>query len=226
MKTVIKLRHSDNVRSLTEAQNLSGADSCATRHYDEKDEFIIELQDKIETMQSQIESLKQQYEIDIEVAKETIRLDVLSEIKRDDEAALNLLSAAIETMSDEFTSKLEHLDSLALHVSRSVLERVFHPSDSYSSRVEHQLRRQLEKIRKESILAIYLSGHDFSTSEALHELRTIKDFREIQLEIDPHLEAGDCYIKLRMGSIELSLDHTRELLKQYFDAHLLENEGI
>lgn len=129
----------------------------------------------------------------------------------------------IATLRNEMTQAVEHwentledLELLALALAHTALDRLLSDPANKHALIKSSIARQIEGLRRESILNICLSPADYS-DDALRRLAS--DFGGgLVFRLDPELASAACRIQLRLGQIELSLPQHRSALNKLWVA--------
>jgi flagellar assembly protein FliH len=116
---------------------------------------------------------------------------------------LALLGKGIETAASEWQTRLNDLDRLAPALARAALGKLFDGQDDYSHFVSGLIARQLRLLRRESVVAIRVSAHDFEDEQALAGLAAEAGTGSVRIVTDADLEAGECRFDLQLGHVDV-----------------------
>lgn len=126
-----------------------------------------------------------------------------------------LLAAAIGTAERLLANRLEECELLSLQVAHAALARILGDESRQSQLVEETIRRHMELLKREMVVAIRLSPQDFGQPGDLDELR--RAYPSISIDCDPDLESGDCLVDLRLGHLDLGLAGQRRSLAELIE---------
>lgn len=167
-------------------------------------------------LKKQIEQVKLESKTALEKTKIEVEENVKSFIKQDFSKAYDKLGEAIDKAITKFEEQLASNEALALLVAQTALEKIFHPDDDYRELASRMIKKQMNDLRRETIIKVRVSGHDFDNDEALEDLAFALDLRKSDIKISQKLPAGNCTIDLRLGHMELSVTEQWEELKSLF----------
>lgn len=173
-------------------------------------------------LKSLLEEQAKQGELLIEKAKVDVEKSVLAKVKESQEESITLLSKGLEVAKNDFDDKLTTLESLALLLAQTALEKLLDSSDDYSEFVTRSVAHQMSFLRREMVMGVNVSLDDFKCEEALQGLRESLDLQKIEINTTSQLKAGDCIIDLRLGHIEMSIKEQWTELQNLFSEMAME----
>ena len=162
------------------------------------------LEDEIENLRKLLADAETRHQRDLATKVEQARRDAADSYRRNDEEALAALTASLGNAAVDALSNLGGAERLALLLCDAALARVFSNPAAHQDLVARAIRRQVEQLRADLVLAVRVSVDDFP--DAVH-IRQLQEALGLQFDIkrDPRLLAGCCRIDLRLGHIDLSL---------------------
>ena len=173
-------------------------------------------------LKKQLEQLKLDSKAAIEDVEVKVREQVKKSIKQDFSKAYDKLSASIDKAIGDFEDQLASTEALSLLVAQTALEKIFHPTDNYHELTARMIKKQMQGLRRETVVEVRVSGDDFESNEALEDLAFALDLNRANIKISQKLQAGDCIIDLRLGRMELSINNQWEELKTLFKTMAME----
>lgn len=78
------------------------------------------------------------------------------------------------------------------------------------------IRKQMEGLRRETILQVRVSAQDFESDLALEDLAFALDLRQSDIKIGDNIRPGDCVLDLRLGHMELSVKEQWDNIETLF----------
>lgn len=152
-------------------------------------------------------------------AREQGRADAEAAYARDDAKALTQLEAGLVAAAESFRQRLASLEGLASIMSETALGKVLGDAHNYADLISQTIRKQIEGLRRDTVIGVSVSAADFTDETALRSLAGRLTLNALQVVRGPNMSAGDCRIDLRLGHIEISLGahwHSlRALLQQW-----------
>jgi len=100
-------------------------------------------------------------------AREQGKREGVAGAQADDRKRLETLCAAVEAASASWTDRLERMDGLAATVARTALAKMFERSEDMADLVVRLIARQVELLRRETMIAVRVSSRDFPNNELL-----------------------------------------------------------
>lgn len=139
-------------------------------------------------------------------AREEAAQEAAAAHKRRDDAALDVLRAGLETALLSLAEKLSTIENLAALFAGNAMRATFSDTATSQANMQRAIRRQLEDVRRETVLCITVSSADFADTQALDRLAQAIGLGAAEIARSDDLTAGECHIDLRLGRIELSLE--------------------
>ncbi|WP_371395857.1 hypothetical protein [Fretibacter rubidus] len=177
---------------------------------------IIALQAEVEKLKLDITQFKIEAEQAVSAAREGGRNEATQAFEKKYEKANEALGRGIDKGLEKLDDRLSSLDGLALLISQTVLEKFFCPNQDYKETITRMIRKQLEAIRRETVMHVRVSSDDFDTDESLEDLAVALDLRYTDIKIGETVRPGDCVIDLRLGHVELSLKNQWDTIQTLF----------
>lgn len=131
------------------------------------------------------------------------RSEAAAEAKRDEEARIALLESAIASALAQWDERLQSLESLAVLLGKTALSKMFAAPEIQSQLVVQCIARQLQALRRETIVAITVSSTDFPEEARLAEIAVEAGDASIPVAASATLPAGECRIDLQIGHIDV-----------------------
>jgi flagellar assembly protein FliH len=113
------------------------------------------------------------------------------------------LRAGIETAVIAFQASLVAIESLAGEIALASLERLFGNATPHDSFVARTVAHHIAQLATGSVIALDVSKDDFPTDEALAQAAATFP---VEARINAQLKAGQCLIRLNLGTLDASLD--------------------
>ena len=123
--------------------------------------------------------------------------------RRDDEKRLEVLSAGIAGARYVLDERIADLDGLAAQVARATIAKLFSGCDDHSQFVVGMIARQMQHLRRETVLTIRVSRQDFLDEVSLAALGAGAGTGGIAVVQDDELQSGQCRIDLQLGHLDL-----------------------
>lgn len=138
-------------------------------------------------------------------AKEQGKREALLAARQDDDARLKLLGEGIAAAGADWEERLSSLDGLAAQLARTALSKLFDESGDYGEFVVRMISRQVRQLRRETVLALRVSPHDFKDEAALAEIATAAGVGPTAVVTDSDLPAGECRLDMQLGHVDLGV---------------------
>lgn len=116
---------------------------------------------------------------------------------------LALLGKGVEAAVAAWEDRLADLDDLAPSLARSALGKLLDDSGGHSRFVAGVIARQMQTLRRESLLAVRVSARDFKDEEALAALGNEAGTGSVRIIADADLASGECRIDLQLGHVDV-----------------------
>jgi flagellar biosynthesis/type III secretory pathway protein FliH len=162
------------------------------------------LENEIETLRKDLAAAEARHKQDIANKVEQARQEAADAHRRRDEDMLAAFSQALGKASTDALGRLGEAERLALLLCETVLNKLFADASNQKDCLFRAIRRQVEQLRTELIVAVRVSTADFPAPGDLKELRRVLR-GQFDIRQDEGLAAGSCRIDLRLGHIDLSL---------------------
>lgn len=169
--------------------------SAALAPADPADSF----EQRIGDLEAELLALQQSVAGLVEEAREEGRKEGRQE--RDDSASkkLELLKEGLAEASVDWAQRLEAMNSLSVHVSKTVLQKMIGNPDWHGDFLAQAIAARFERLDASSVIAVRLSPADISSDE----IAELSARGKMLVEVSDELDAGECTILLRMGEIQL-----------------------
>ncbi len=167
------------------------------------DPGIERLETQLAALQEELKQAKAKGEARVAEAFERGKLQGGQEAEKNAQAALEKLSAALESAQAEFSEGFERFEGLALQIAQTALARVLGDSSQFAEMVSEAVRHQLAGIDRALVAGLRVSPCDFPDGDA--GAACASRFDRLEVTVDPDLAAGECVIDLRMGAIDVSI---------------------
>lgn len=138
-------------------------------------------------------------------AREEGRREALLSARKDDEGRLKLLADGMAAAAEDWNGRLDSLDSLAALLARTALAKLFDESEDHADFVVRMIGRQVRQLRRETVLAMRVSSHDFPDAAALAVVPAAAGAAAGNVIIDPDLPAGECRLDMQLGHVDLGV---------------------
>ena len=119
--------------------------------------------------------------------------------ERRDEA-LTLLGETAERAVAALDARLEETDRLAALLAAACLEKLFGAPGARAELVRDLIRRQLDGLRRETIVDLRVSAEDFGSPEEAAAAAP-----GCTVSVSETLPSGDCTIQLQLGQLDIGL---------------------
>jgi len=113
------------------------------------------------------------------------------------------LEAGLGRAVSTYVEAMENLERLAPAVALSALQKVLGAAPAQAELVEIVVREQLTRLERSAVLRIEVSRRDFADEPALAILATAVVAPLAKIESREDLAAGECRIRLTLGSLEI-----------------------
>lgn len=119
------------------------------------------------------------------------------------EKQLGLIGKGVTAAVDHWQARLQDLDALAPALARAALGKLFDGGGEQVGFVAQVIGRQMQLLRRESLVAVRVSARDFKDEQALAALGEQAGTGSVRLVADGDLESGECRIDLQLGHIDV-----------------------
>jgi flagellar biosynthesis/type III secretory pathway protein FliH len=126
--------------------------------------------------------------------------------------ALDLLTQSAARAVDALDARLEAADLLAASLARTCLEQMFGTAGARAGIVRDLIRHQLAALREETAIEVRVSAEDFAAADAAEAAPGCA------VTVSETLAAGDCTIRLRLGTLEAGLSQQWGALRAALEA--------
>jgi flagellar biosynthesis/type III secretory pathway protein FliH len=123
--------------------------------------------------------------------------------RRDDERRIELLASGVAEARARWENELVGLEDLAALLSRNALAKLFVRDELYADFVAAMVARQIEQLRRDSVLAIHVSSADFPDEASLAAFSGAVGAGPLRVEATEELEPGECRIDLQLGHVDV-----------------------
>jgi flagellar biosynthesis/type III secretory pathway protein FliH len=134
---------------------------------------------------------------------------------------LRLLEERSGKALDQLSAALGETERMAALVARAALDKLFGDGAARTAEVTAILRRQMAEIEAQSLIRVEVARADFGDDAARDALSRALDRPGLEVCVSEQLQAGDCRLKLVLGTIEAGLDRQwgalRTLLASFGD---------
>lgn len=163
------------------------------------------MQAEVEALKREIESLNAELEREKAASFSAGENAAKSAFERDETLALEALETGISGALTSLKRTYDILESSALLLSHAALQNLFLDKSANAAIVSAFIKGHAQTLRKEAILEVQVSEHDFPDQAALRLLASDMDMNEANLNSSHTLKPGDCVMTLRLGKLELSI---------------------
>ena len=170
-----------------------------------QDPEFVALQRVVDELRRALDEQERAFATAIDDARTKGRKEAEIALAQENTRALALLQSAVEKAARGLDDKLAVLDVLALQVAQAALEKVFANVQAYQDLVTRAISRQIEQLRTDAIVRVFVSAADFPNDAAIRKTAQSIASERIEIRSDPQLPRGDCQIDLRLGHMEISL---------------------
>lgn len=162
---------------------------------------------QITALEERVRQLEQQLEEERTEAKRAIATAHAAgrqAVQADDERRTELLAVAAEGALGEWHEHLAKLDGLAASLSATAISKMFgDASADLAALVGRTLRHHLDRLGRETVVEVRVSGADFPDDAAIATLATAVAPGQARIVAVPDLPAGACRLSLLLGQVEL-----------------------
>jgi flagellar biosynthesis/type III secretory pathway protein FliH len=218
MTAVIKSQAAAAVpfRSLT----LSGGGAVEQRPPGELEQLRAEVTALLalaEARDAEIERLKASTARLVQEAETEGRKAGLAEAEKHEAERVQVLDKAVAQALERYSDALSGLESLGALLARAVLDRLFGEQGTRAAEVAAILRRQMAEIEARSLVRIEVSQADFPDAAAAAALAEMLGRPGLEIAASDQLAAGDCRLKLVLGTLEAGLGEQWGALRRLLD---------
>jgi type III secretion protein L len=162
---------------------------------------------RITALEERVRQLEQQLEEDRVEAKRAIAAAHLAgrdAAQADDERRTDLLAEAVDGALVEWREQLAKLDGLAAALSATAISKMFgEASADLAAMVGRTLRHHLDRLGRETVVEVRVSGADFPDDAAVAALAAAVAPGQARIVATSDLPAGACRLSLLLGQVEL-----------------------
>jgi flagellar biosynthesis/type III secretory pathway protein FliH len=126
--------------------------------------------------------------------------------------ALDRLAKSAGRAVDTLDARLEATDRLAAALARTCLEQMFGTPGAREGIVRDLIRHQLAALKEEAVIEVRVSAEDFAAEDASSAAPGCS------VTVSETLAAGDCTIRLRLGTLEAGLAQQWGALRSALEA--------
>ncbi len=164
------------------------------------DPRITALEERLRQLEQQLDEERAEAKRDIAAARAAGR----EEVQADDDRRIKLLDAGVEGALAEWREQLAKLDGLAAALSATALGKMFgEASADLAAMVGRTLAHHLDRLGRETVVEVRVSGADFPGDAAIAALASAVALGQARIVAEPDLPAGACRLSLLLGQVEL-----------------------
>lgn len=130
-------------------------------------------------------------------------------------AALERLSLGLERAERDRLAQMAAVETFAILVARSGLERVFGPASDKAALVEAIIRQQLRDLSADLLMRVEVARCDFPDASSLAKLGLA--FPGLDVAAIEAFKSGDCRMALRLGGLEIGVDQQWSRLRRLIE---------
>lgn len=134
-----------------------------------------------------------------------------------EDGRVTAIAAGVGDAATNLAERLNAIDGLAAALARACLERVFARPDAMAAMVTDALRRQMQMLHDDAMLAVRVSNVDFTETTSIEAMARESGAR-LAVTIDPDLPAGACRIEARLARIDIDVPGQWATLAAALDA--------
>ena len=142
----------------------------------------------------------------VRTARENGQAQALAEFRRDEAAALKLLTEQLRDVFVTIRKRIENWEAVSLAIAQTALARIVCAPERYEELLKGLIRLQIEEVHRESLLQVRVSPADFPDASALEILEAELESDNLKIVRDDAVERGGCVLALRIGEVDSSLD--------------------
>lgn len=188
----------------------------------EWDPEIRQLREENARLREALAELREVTEEAVETAIEQGRADAIASLEANHDAALELLGSSLASAQEALSDRLSSWDALSVAIARNAMSKILRTSSEDEELIRRLIGRQIDLLKRDSIVRIIVSKADFEDEDTITQLKAELGIEAVLVTLDDQLGRGQCMIDLRLGKIEISLDHQWEKLVSVFDEVLAE----
>jgi len=132
--------------------------------------------------------------------------------EREDFARESELRDALASARSAWDERLAEIDTLAAMMTRAALAKMFAEHDDLAHLVGRAVSHRLDTLRRESIVAIRVSGADFPDETTLTALADHAGIGATACRTDPGLRRGECRFDLQIGHVDVGVTDQARVL--------------
>ncbi len=148
------------------------------------------------------------------------RLEREAEFEYDQTAALERLEQGLTTAQSTLTSSLNDMEALSVLVAQSVLNKIFGEEDNRHHIVIDLIKHQFVQLKGQMAVSVDVSRTDFLNSNDVKALAEHIGIEADKVRVLDTLDAGDCQIKLALGTLDLGLSQQWNQIRDVLDSFI------
>ncbi len=142
------------------------------------------------------------------------KADGAAEVESKQEEQLVLLKAAIGESAIAVDRQLAQIEPLALTITQAILDKIFGDPSMYAALVIKTARHHLSSVVADSAIRLEVSGQDFPDPDTLKSaLGGLANKMNFTISTSPSLPHGACFIQLKLGRLDVSLQRQTNIVK-------------
>jgi flagellar biosynthesis/type III secretory pathway protein FliH len=114
-----------------------------------------------------------------------------------------IIKAGVSAALNRFGQEMESMEQLAVLVARQAMAKLLGDQNRHAELLAGLIRHQLEHLEAESVVAVLVSKADFGDADELLALSGSIGRADVEIRASDEVVAGDCRIKLTLGSLEV-----------------------
>lgn len=132
--------------------------------------------------------------------------------------AFRILEAGVAKAGDVFSDGMKSAERLGASLAVSSLEKLFGAEQDRAEQVSRIIRHQVLQISEQAVLRIEVSAEDFPDAGEIASRKQSGSLPHCEIVPSKQLKAGDCVIKLVLGTMEVGLDQQWGKLRAALDS--------
>jgi flagellar biosynthesis/type III secretory pathway protein FliH len=173
---------------------------------DPRDEELERLQDLVETLQADAADHREGLSFARAEGELAGREAASNEFNETREKQLDQLQISYESACVTFSDFLARSEALAVLLAKEALEKIVGPSEKRDQLVVDAIRQQLLQLSDHAHLIVEVARLDFPDTLEVERLAESIGLDNTRIIVLDRYNSGDCYIKLRLGTIDLGID--------------------
>lgn len=121
------------------------------------------------------------------------------------QARLAALEAGLGRAAAEFAERMSGLEQLAVLLAHESLGKILDDRGAYADLLTRTIRAQLDRLERQAVICVETPRADFPDPEALEALAAAVARPGLDIRASDELAAGDCRIRLRLGTLEIGV---------------------